>query len=204
MEKVIIIFNRLKQMYTLGTYRNDPFKVLIATVLSQRTRDENTHIAVKNLFAVYKTPFELSIANLEHIQSLIKPTGFYKVKAGRIKEISRIILEKYNGNVPENMSTLLSLPGVGRKTANCVLAYGFGKPAIPVDTHVHRISNRLGLVKTKSEYETEKALEKIIPIEYWIELNELMVKFGQDICQPVKPKCNQCKIKDLCNTVSHT
>jgi len=204
MDKVIIIFNRLRQIYTVGTYRNDPFKVLIATVLSQRTRDENTHVAAKNLFEVYKTPFELSNANLEHIQLLIKPAGFYKVKASRIKEISRIILEKYNGNIPDDITTLLALPGVGRKTANCVLAYGFGKPAIPVDTHVHRISNRLGLVKTKSEHETEKALEKIIPIEYWVELNELMVKFGQDICQPIKPKCNQCNIKDLCNIGSHT
>ncbi|MEW6095282.1 MAG: endonuclease III [bacterium] len=196
--KVKIVFDRLKQYYSVGRYRNEPFKVLIATVLSQRTRDENTHLAVKNLFAVYKTPLELSNANLEHLQSLIKPTGFYRVKASRIKEISGIILEKYNGDVPDDVTKLLSLPGVGRKTANCVLAYGFGKPAIPVDTHVHRISNRLGLVKTKSEYETEKVLEKTVPIEYWIELNELLVKFGQDTCQPVRPKCSQCNIKDLC------
>lgn len=193
-----VIFNRLKQIYTVLGYRDEPFKVLIATVLSQRTKDENTHRAVKNLFSAYKTPLELANANLDYLQLLIKPSGFYRVKAGRIKEISRIILEKYNGNVPDDITTLLSLPGVGRKTANCVLAYGFGKPAIPVDTHVHRIANRLGLVNTKSEYETEKALEKILPIEYWIELNELMVKFGQDICQPIKPKCNKCNIKDLC------
>jgi len=196
--KVKIIFDRLKQIYPVGTYRDEPFKVLIATVLSQRTRDENTHLAVKNLFAIYKTPLELSNANLNHLQSLIKSAGFYRVKASRIKEISRIIVEEYHGDIPDNITKLLSLPGVGRKTANCVLAYGFGKPAIPVDTHVHRVSNRLGLVNTKSEYETEKALQKIIPIEYWIELNELIVKFGQDICQPIKPKCSQCNLRDLC------
>ncbi len=177
----------------------NPFKILIGTILSQRTRDQNTEKAVNQLFSFYKNASELARGNLKTIEKLIKPAGFYRVKARRIKEVSKIIINKYDGKVPDNLDQLLSLPSVGRKTANCVLVYGFKKPAIPVDTHVHRISNRLGLVKTKSPIETEFALSKIFNKKFWVEVNESFVKFGQIICKPVNPKCDICKLRKKCS-----
>ncbi|MEM3399797.1 MAG: endonuclease III [Candidatus Micrarchaeia archaeon] len=177
----------------------DPFRVLISTVLSQRTRDENTALASERLFSIYQTPLEIAHADLKEIEKLIKPSGFYKVKARRIKEISKIISEKYGGKTPENFEELLSLPGVGRKTANCVLAYGFGKDAIAVDTHVHRISNRLGLVKTKKPEETEMELIEKLPKKHWREFNDLLVKFGQSICLPRNPRCGICRVSRFCD-----
>lgn len=199
-KKIIEIIEKLKgnKLTALEHYQRDPFVVLISTILSQRTRDENTIKATNKLFSVYKTPEEIAKAPLEKLEEIIKEVGFYKVKAKRIKEVSRIIAEKYNNSVPDNIKELLKLPGVGRKTANCVLVYGYNKHAIPVDTHVHRISNRLGLVKTKSPEETEKELTKIIPKEYWRELNSLFVKFGQIICKPINPRCNECPLADIC------
>lgn len=147
------VIRKLEKYYP-KSYSDEPFKVLIGTILSQRTKDENTSRACENLFSVYRTPKDLANGDVKRIEKLIKPSGFYKVKAKRIKGVSKIILEKYNSTVPNDMKKLLSLPGVGRKTANCVLVYGFGKYAIPVDVHVHRVSNRLGLVKTKSPEET--------------------------------------------------
>jgi endonuclease-3 len=179
--------------------RENPFQVLISTVLSQRTRDENTERASNNLFMRYKTPKQLAQAPLKNIERLIKPSGFYKTKASRIREISSILVKKYKGKVPRDFEKLISLPGVGRKTANCVLVYAYRLPAIPVDTHVHRISNRVGLVKTKTPEQTESALVKIIPREYWTELNDLFVKFGQRICQPIRPRCWECPIVRHCN-----
>jgi len=176
----------------------DPFRVLIATVLSQRTRDENTGKAAEALFKKYNTPKKLARARVTDIEKLIRPSGFYKVKARRVKEISKILLDKYNGRVPEDIESLLKLPGVGRKTANCVLVYAFGTPSIPVDTHVHRISNRLGLVHTKTPAQTEAALMKSVPKRYWLTVNELMVKFGQRVCKPIKPRCGICKLKKIC------
>lgn len=176
----------------------DPFKILIGTILSARTRDETTTNVIKILFSKFKNADELSRANLKEIKELIQKIGFYNVKAARIKEVSKILVEKYHGKVPSNLEDLLSFPGVGRKTANCVLVYGFRKPAIPVDVHVHRISNRIGIVSTKKPEETEIVLQKLIDRKYWTAVNETFVVFGQNICLPIKPKCNVCRLTKLC------
>jgi endonuclease-3 len=176
----------------------DPYKILIGTILSARTRDETTTNVIKMLFSKFKNPEELSRANLKEIKELIQKIGFYNVKAARIKEVSKILVEKYNSKVPPNLEDLLSFPGVGRKTANCVLVYGFKKPAIPVDVHVHRISNRIGIVNTKKPEDTEIVLQKSIDRKHWIAVNETFVVFGQNICLPIKPKCNVCRLTKLC------
>jgi len=176
----------------------DPFRVLIGTILSQRTRDENTRRAVRDLFSHYKKAEELAKGRIDVIEKLIKPSGFYHVKARRIKDVAKIIVEEYHGEVPDDINSLLSMPSVGRKTANCVLVYAFNKPAIPVDTHVHRISNRLGIVETRAPEETEVALRESIDQEFWLEINDLFVKFGQRICTSISPKCNSCKLKNGC------
>jgi len=175
------------------------FKVLISTVLSQRTRDANTAKASEQLFKKYKTPASLARARLSEIARLIRPAGFYREKAKKIKAISKALLSRFEGKVPDDLEQLLSLPGVGRKTANCVLVYGFGKRAMPVDVHVHRISNRIGIVETKNPEETEFFLRKKIPRKYWLELNHLMVRYGQKVCLPRNPKCDECKICSHCN-----
>ena len=198
--KILKIIESLRKEYSLTVFsRQKPFNVLISTILSQRTRDENTLKASNKLFSKFPTAEKIANANLFDIKKLIKKSGFYNVKAKRIKEVSRILLNKYNGKVPHELDKLLKLPGVGRKTANCVLVYAFRKPAIPVDTHVHRISNRLGIVKTKSPEQTEHELMKKVPRKYWIEINELFVKHGQTICSPIKPKCDKCIINKLCD-----
>lgn len=176
----------------------DPFKILIGTMLSARTRDEVTTNVIETLFSRFRNPDELSNANVDEIRKLIRKIGFYNVKASRIKEASRILIEKYNSDVPSNLKDLLTLPGVGRKTANCVLVYGFKKAAIPVDTHVHRISNRIGIVNTKKPEETETVLQKSIEKKYWIDVNETFVRYGQNICLPIKPKCNVCRLTEIC------
>ena len=176
----------------------DPYKILIGTILSARTRDETTTQVIKMLFSEFKNPDELSRADLKDIKKLIQKIGFYNVKATRIKEVSKILVEKYNSNVPSNLEDLLTFPGVGRKTANCVLVYGFRKPAIPVDIHVHRISNRIGIVNTKKPEETEIDLQKSIDRRYWTGVNETFVTFGQNICLPIKPKCNLCHLTKIC------
>ncbi|TLX89067.1 MAG: endonuclease III [Thaumarchaeota archaeon] len=176
----------------------DPFKILIGTILSARTRDEITTKVIKSLFTEFKNPNELSKANLNDLKKAIQKIGFYNVKAARIKEVSQIIVEKYNGKVPSKLGDLLTLPGVGRKTANCVLVYGFKKPAIPVDVHVHRISNRIGIVNTKMPEETEIVLRKSIERKYWTQVNETFVTFGQNICLPKNPMCNVCHLTKLC------
>jgi len=178
--------------------KKDPFCVLITTVLSQRTRDENTLKASERLFSKYRTPEEIAKVDIKDIERLIKPCGFYRIKARKVKDISKEILERFGGRVPESLEDLLSLPGVGRKTANCVIVYGFGKPAIPVDTHVHRISNRLGLVKTRTPEETERELLRVVPKNLWIRLNELFVKFGKSICRPIRPLCEKCPVEKFC------
>ncbi len=194
-----VIISRLKKQYPPGKFQaNCPFRVLIATILSQRTRDEVTERAAEKLFSKHGTPSALALANVQDIEELIREVGFYRVKAPRIKEIASIIHNDFNDKVPEDMDVLLSLPGVGRKTANCVLVYGFGMDAIAVDTHVHRISNRLGLVYTRTPEETEIKLRLILPKEHWRHINELLVRFGQDICRPVKPRCSACPLADLC------
>jgi len=180
----------------------DPFKILIGTILSARTRDEVTTAVIKALFSRFKNPDEISRANLSDIKKLIQKIGFYNVKASRLKEVSQLIIKKYNGEVPSNLDDLLTLPGVGRKTANCVLVYGFKKAAIPVDIHVHRISNRIGIVNTKNPEETENVLQKSIDKKYWIRVNETFVTFGQNICLPIKPKCNVCQLTKMCKYYS--
>jgi endonuclease III len=178
---------------------NDPFKILIGTILSARSRDENTSKIVHKLFQKYKNADELATADLNDIKSIIHSIGFYNVKALRVKQVSKIIVEKFNGIVPKKIEDLLGLPGVGRKTANCVLVYAFNKPAIPVDIHVHRISNRIGIVKTQNPKKTEEELVKIIDKKFWLVLNNTFVRYGQNICLPLRPKCEVCNIKDLCN-----
>ena len=174
------------------------FSILIGTILSARTKDESTTKVVKVLFSKYKNPRQLANAKLKDVEKIIRSIGFYHVKSRRIIDVAKIIDSKYRGKVPEDLETLIQLPGVGRKTANCVLVYAFEKPAIPVDIHVHRISNRLGLVDTKTPEDTEQALMKKIKKEFWLEINDTFVMYGQNICKPVSPMCNVCKIRKSC------
>jgi endonuclease III len=176
----------------------DPFKILIGTILSARTRDEITTKVIKSLFSEFKNPDELSKANLKDLKKVIQKIGFYNVKAARIKEVSQKLIENYNSKVPSNLDDLLTLPGVGRKTANCVLVYGFKKPAIPVDIHVHRISNRIGIVNTKKPEETEVVLQKSVERKHWTRINETFVTYGQNICLPKNPKCKICYLTKIC------
>jgi len=176
----------------------DPFKILIGTILSSRTRDETTTKVVKTLFKQFKNAKELAEGNLEEVKQIIHSIGFYNVKAKRIIEVSQLIVKRFDGKVPNSIEKLLELPGVGRKTANCVLVYGFNKPTIPVDTHVHRISNRIGLVNTKTPEKTEIELNNIINKKYWLRLNNIFVMYGQNICLPVAPKCELCELKKMC------
>ena len=182
----------------LARKKQDPFKILISTILSARTRDSNTKEATKTLFAKYNTPELIANAEVEELEKLIYKSGFYKVKAVRIKEVSQIIESSFAIIVPDDFEDLISLPGVGAKTANCVLVYAFKIPAIPVDTHVHRIPNRLGWIETKKPEETETELKKIIPKDQWIRINRLFVRFGQEICLPNRPKCDFCPINSTC------
>jgi len=194
------IFNELKKhnfSKPIIRYKTS-FKVLISTVLSARTRDKNTKQAADALFGKYPTVKKLANADLKGIKKLIKKVGFYKIKAARLKQLSHILLGRWNGKVPSTLPELLSLPGVGRKTAQCVRIYAFDLDGIAVDTHVHRISNRLGLVKTNKPEETEQKLMQRVPKKYWKEINNLFVKFGQNICLPMRPKCGICKIRKYC------
>ena len=202
-ERVIELVNQLDNTFEIRTFLNhDPYKVLVRTILSQRTRDENTDQATENLFSKYKDIYEVVDAPIDDVKELIKPAGFYNVKASRIHEVSRILIDQYGAEVPDTLEELVKLPGVGRKTANCVLVFAFELPAIPVDTHVHRISNRLGLVDTKEPEETEVELTKIAPKELWIKLNDLMVQFGQNICKPMSPQCEICPCTEICDYFS--
>ncbi len=176
----------------------DPMRILIGTIISARTRDENSKVAISNLFEKYSTLEELANADIKKMEKLIKHAGFYRVKAKRIKKVAKILIEQYNGNVPDNIDELLKLPGVGRKTANCGLVYAFEKPAIPVDTHVHRIANRLGLVQTKTPEQTEIELTSKIDKIYWLKINEMFVMFGQNVCKPIGPLCEPCLLKNHC------
>ena len=178
--------------------RRDPFRLLVACVISLRTKDEVTAQASARLFAVAATPETLARLQETRIAKLIFPAGFYNTKAKQIREISRRIARDHGDRVPADREALLALPGVGRKSANLVLVLGFGIPVICVDTHVHRISNRLALVRTKNPEETEHALEKVLPRRLWIEINDLLVTFGQNVCQPVSPWCSTCPLAARC------
>ena len=177
-----------------------PFRILISTVLSVRNRDESTHIATVNLFdkAGLNTPEKIIGAPTEQVEALIRKSGMYKTKTQRIKDISKILIEQHNGEVPRDLDELLALPGVGRKVANCVLVYAFNEPAIPVVTHVHRISNRMGLISTKSPEKTEQRLTEIYPKKYWLDVNNSFVIFGKKVCKPIGPLCDTCPIRDEC------
>ena len=180
--------------------QGDPFKILIGTILSARTRDENTTRTIKRLFSRFKTPEDLASADIDEIKKIIYSIGFYNVKAKRIKQVAQTIVEKFSSHVPSDINKLLELPGVGRKTANCVLVYAFKKPAIPVDVHVHRISNRLGIVSTKTPEQTELELSKLVDDQkLWIKINDTFVMYGQNICLPVRPNCAVCNLKKFCN-----
>jgi len=180
----------------------NPFKILIGTILSARTRDENTTKVVKKLFARFKTPEDLAAADIDEIKKIIHSIGFYNVKADRIKQVSQVLVSRFEGRVPSEIDNLLELPGVGRKTANCVLVYAFDKPAIPVDVHVHRISNRLGLVDTKMPEQTELELSKLVDRRLWVKVNNMFVMYGQNICLPLKPNCKACDLKKMCRYYS--
>ncbi len=181
--------------------KKDPFLVLISCILSQRTKDEVTTAASERLFKLAKRPEEMLELDKEVIERAIYPVGFYRKKASQIKEISRELLERYKSEVPDEIGELLKIKGVGRKTANIVLTHGFGKPGIAVDTHVHRISNRIGITSTRNPIETETALRDLLPQKYWINLNTLLVRHGQRICRPISPKCSICTIREYCERV---
>jgi endonuclease-3 len=179
-----------------------PFVTLISCLLSLRTKDEVTAQASRRLLTKYQTPQEIVQLTEKQIQTMIYPVGFYKTKARRIKDISKTLLEKYNGKVPDDFNELLTLKGVGRKTANIVMVYGHKKHGyLPIDTHCHRIPNRLGWIKTKTPEETEQALMKVLPQEYWDDFNDLFVRFGQTICVPISPFCSKCPLQKYCKKV---
>ena len=170
----------------------DPFRVLVATMISLRTKDAVTAPAAERLLGAAPDPRALASLSAARIARLIYPAGFYKTKAAHLRETARILVEKHGSRVPRAMEDLLALPGVGRKTANLVRNLGYGLPGICVDTHVHRVSNRLGWVSTDNPAQTEHALEKVLPRKYWIRINELLVRFGQAVCTPISPWCSQC------------
>jgi endonuclease-3 len=181
-----------------------PFRVLVSTVISARTKDEVTGAASERLFALADSPEKMEKLRIPSIEKAIFPAGFYKTKAKAIKDLCRMLLAEYGGEVPEEIEELVRLPGVGRKTANLVVTLGFGRPGICVDTHVHRVCNRLGAVKTKNPTETEFALREVLPKRNWIEINDILVMYGQAVCNPVSPWCSRCGIIDECGRVGVT
>ena len=182
----------------------DPFRVLIACILSLRTQDTTTGPAAARLFALADTPAAMLRLTPRRIERAIYPVGFYRTKARAIRAICRDIIERFGGRVPDEIDDLLTFTGVGRKTANLVVTMGYGKPGICVDTHVHRISNRLGYVRTRTPDETEQALRRRLPRRYWIGYNDLLVSFGQNVCTPISPRCSRCPVRALCRRVGVT
>jgi endonuclease-3 len=205
-----VVLKKLGDYYEVGNWRipylqrgfRDPFQVLISTILSQRTRDEATHAAAERLFEKFPTPQTLVRAPLGTLERLIHDVGFHRTKAKALKEVSKAILDRYDGKVPSKLEELVTLPMVGRKTANCVIVFGFDLPAIPVDTHVHRISQRLGVASTRTPEETEEVLVGQIPRGLWRAVNSLLVQHGQNVCRPIGPKCPICPIRKYCATGS--
>ncbi|MGE0823287.1 MAG: endonuclease III [Candidatus Binatia bacterium] len=185
----------------MASLSRDPYQVLIACLLSLRTKDETTGPAARRLFALADTPDKMLTLTKTQIEKAIYPVGFYKTKAETVLDISRTLVDKYNGQVPDNVEELVTFKGVGRKTANLVVTQGYQKPGICVDTHVHRISNRWGYVQTKTPEETEMALRAKLPQQHWIEINDLLVAMGQTICHPTSPKCTQCPVERYCAKV---
>ena len=182
--------------------KRDPFRVLVSCLISLRTKDEVTLEASTRLFEKADNPADMLNLTEEEIARLIYPAGFYKTKAVTIRNICGILLSEYNGIVPDEIDELLKLKGVGRKTANLVVVEGYGRDAICVDTHVHRIFNRLGYVKTKNPDKTEMELRKNLPQKYWIRINEILVSYGREICKPISPHCSTCRLSEICDKVS--
>jgi endonuclease III len=185
----------------LAEQQESPYTILISTILSLRTKDEATAEASSRLFRLADTPVDMLKLPEATIAKTIYPVGFYRRKAATILDVSRVLMERFGGRVPDTIEDLLTLNGVGRKTANLVISLGYGKKGICVDTHVHRISNRLGYVKTRTPEETESALREKLPGKYWIEYNTLMVAFGQNICRPISPFCSACPVSSHCDRV---
>ncbi|ADR18533.1 endonuclease III domain-containing protein [Calditerrivibrio nitroreducens] len=182
--------------------KSNPFAVLISTLISLRTKDEVTLKASERLFSRADNPFDMLKLSTDEVERLIYPAGFYRKKSLLILDISKYLVENYQGRVPNSLDELLKIKGVGRKTANLVLVEGFGVPAVCVDTHVHRIMNRMGLVNTKNPDETEMVLRDKLPVKYWIKWNEYLVAYGQNVCKPISPLCSTCKLSDFCAKIN--
>lgn len=178
--------------------KENPFRSVIFTLLSARTRDSQTEIAYQKLLKKYPTPELLAHADLKDVRSLLKTIGLYETKSRHVIALAKRLVQDFDGKVPADFDALKSLPGVGRKTANCVLVYAFNKPAICVDTHVFRVTNRLGWVKEKDPEHTEKALRNILPKKWWLSINHTMVRFGREFCVPGAPKCYECPVREFC------
>jgi endonuclease-3 len=195
---------RVTTLTEVQTVGRSAFHLLVSCIISLRTKDEVTHCASRRLFRLADTPAALAALDEEAIAKAIYPAGFFRTKAGQLHRIAEILVKEHGGAVPDDEEALLALPGVGRKTANLVLGLAFGIPAICVDTHVHRISNRLGLVATKTPEATEKALQSVLPEDLWIDINDLLVTFGQNRCHPTSPRCTGCPLDDLCPRIGVT
>ncbi len=205
-DNIVTILKRENKKYivpivTIVSMTKSPFMVLISCILSLRTKDKVTAEASNRLFKLANNPEKMLGLSIKSIEKAIYPVGFYKTKAKRIKEICRVLLDDYEGVVPNEIDELLKLNGVGRKTANLTVTLGYGKLGICVDTHVHRISNRLGLVKTKTPEQTEFALRKKLPQKHWLIYNDLLVTYGQNLCVPISPWCSKCRIFKYCKRV---
>jgi endonuclease-3 len=188
----------LPSVSQIAREKRDPFRILVSTIISLRTKDEVTEQASRRLFELADTPAALGRLDVGKVERAIYPAGFYKTKARTLKDISRRLVHEYNGRVPDTIDELLTFKGVGRKTATLVVSLGYGIPAICVDTHVHRITNRWGFVNTRNPHETELALEKKLPKKFWISINELLVLYGQRICKPISPYCSLCPVEGSC------
>ena len=197
-----IYFSNEKTTLNRMRKKPDAFKILISCLLSLRTQDKNTEKASRQLFAVADTPQEIIKLPIEKLEKLIFSSGHYKKKARVLQSVSKELIDKFNSKVPSTREELLSIKGIGPKTANIVLAFAYGKDVLPIDTHCHRIPNRLGWIKTKNPEQTEKELEKVLPKKYWQEFNAIFVQFGQTICQPISPWCSKCPINKYCPRIN--
>ena len=199
--RILDDFVKQYRLPAVSQFNKNPFNVLVSTLLSLRTKDSVTIEASKRLFNRVKNCNDLEKLSVDEIAEIIYPVGFYKTKARRLKEICVVLKEKFNGRIPDSLNELLNLPGVGRKTANLVLTEGFNKSGLCVDTHVHRISNRWGFVKTKTPEQTEFALREKLPKKFWKDYNKILVAFGQNLCLPISPYCSKCPINEFCMKV---
>lgn len=192
---------KLPSVSEIARRDRDPFRILVSTILSLRTKDEVTEAASARLFAIASTPRQLARVDIARIEKAIYPVGFYRTKARTLREVARRLEKEFAGEVPRTIDALLDFKGVGRKTAALVVSLGYGTPAICVDTHVHRIANRLGWIRTRTPDQTEQALMKLVPRARWISVNEIMVGFGQRVCTPLSPHCSTCAVKRSCARV---